>query len=263
MPDNSAAAGQRQKFDLHTAFARKEKGLLNDLGAGSEIAGHSGVQGQGTEDQWRKMLKGVLPARYQVSAAFVVDSEGGQSEQIDLVIRDAHFSPLFWEYGGHLYVPAESVYAVFEVKPQINREYLQYASKKIASVRRLVRTSASFGWAQGIMNPSREMPPILGGFLAANSGWSPPFGEPFRQAIKVTDTNAQIDVGCVLGHGSFEVPHGKTSEAVEIGKPESALVSFTLRFLQRLQGLGSAPAIDYNAYARWVEVRATFDRDAP
>jgi len=254
MSDNSSAAGQRQKFDLHAAFARKEKSLLNDLDAGAEVAGHSGVQGQGTEDQWQAMLKGVLPARYQVSAAFVVDSEGGQSEQIDLVVRDDHFSPLFWKYGGHLYVPAESVYAVFEVKPESNREYLLYAGEKIASVRKLVRTSAPFEWAQGVMSP-RALPPILGGFLATNSGWSSPFGKPFHQAITAADANKQIDLGCILGHGSFEIPYGNTADAVEIDETESALVSFMLRFLHRLQGLGSAPAIDYRAYARWVEAR--------
>lgn len=252
MSDSSAINGQRPRFDLQTAFARKETSLLNELGAGADVAGHSGVQGQGTEDQWRKMLTDVLPARYQVSAAIVVDSEGGQSEQIDVVIRDAHFSPLFWEFGGHLYVPAESIYAVFEVKPEMNRDYLLYASKKIASVRKLARTSASFGWARGPME-ARPLPPILGGFLAAGCAWSPPFGKPFRRAMTVADTDEQIDLGCILGHGSFEVPHETAVDAVEIDPSESALVSFTLRLLHRLQGLGSAPAIDFGSYARWTE----------
>lgn len=260
MSDSSAISGQRPKFDLQTAFAHKEAGLLNELGAGAEVAGHTGVQGQGTEDQWRKVLKDVLPVRYQVSAAIVVDSEGGQSEQIDVVIRDDHFSPLFWEYGGHLYVPAESIYAVFEVKPEMNRDYLLYASKKIASVRKLARTSTSFGWARGPME-ARTLPPILGGFLAADCAWAQPFGDPFRRAVTATDPDEQIDLGCILGNGSFEVPKDATAAAVEVDPSESALVSFMLRLLRRLQAVGSAPAIDYSAYARWIE--GSTDRGTP
>jgi hypothetical protein len=261
MSDSSAFNGQPPKFDLRAAFARKEAGLLNELGAGAEVAGHTGVQGQGTEDQWRTIFREILPARYQVSAAIVVDSQGGQSEQIDLVIRDAQYSPLFWKYAEHLYVPAESVYAVFEVKPKMNREYLLYTSKKIASVRKLARTSVSFGWALGAM-PPRELPPILGGLLAAGCDWSRPFGTPFQRAMTVTDPNEQIDLGCILGSGAFEVPPGTTVPSVEVDKPESALVTFTLRLLHRLQGLGSAPGIDYNAYARWVEGRESTVRNS-
>jgi hypothetical protein len=106
---------------------------------------------QGTETHWHELLGGLLRARYQAMRAFVVDSRAGQSDQIDLAIIDRHLSPLFWEWGGHCYVPAESVYGVFEIKPEINRQYVLYAGGKIASVRRLHRTSASFGWAMGTM----------------------------------------------------------------------------------------------------------------
>ena len=243
-----------RRFDLHDAFHGMEEELAAALRTGRRNAGHSGVQGEGTETHWHELLANVLPARYRAMRAFVVDSKGGQSEQIDLAIIDRHFSPLFWEWGGHCYVPAESVYGVFEVKPEITRDYVLYAAEKIASVRRLYRTSASFGWAMGIM-PPRELPPVLGGYLASGSGWSPTFGEPFRRAlVEVTDGGA-IDLGCVLNAGSFEVPVGRGPADVTVSGSETALVSFTLTLLKRLQGLGSAPAIDYDAYAQWVDTR--------
>jgi hypothetical protein len=34
--------------------------------------------------------EGFLPGRYAVSGAFVIDADGNRSEQIDLVIHDAH-----------------------------------------------------------------------------------------------------------------------------------------------------------------------------
>lgn len=252
----SDGRSDNRRFDLHDAFLGKEEELLAALRTGQRNSGHSGVQGEGTETHWHEMLGAILPARYQAIRAFVVDSRGGQSEQIDLAIIDRHFSPLFWEWGGHCYVPAESVYGVFEVKPEINREYVLYASTKIASVRNLHRTSAPFGWAMGTM-PARSVPPILGGFLAASSGWSPTFGDPFRRALTDIGDGGDIDVGCVLNEGSFELPVGATSaDKVMVSDPTTALVSFTLILLHRLQGIGSAPAIDYDAYTQWIGSRS-------
>jgi hypothetical protein len=243
-------------FNLHEAFAGEERQLLEALGTGRRVAGHAGVQGQGSEMRWHDMLGGVLPDRYRVCSAFVVDSTGAQSEQIDLAIVDRHFSPLFWNWGGHHYVPAESVYGVFEVKPEVNRDYVLYAGQKVASVRSLHRTSVSFGWAMGTM-PPRGLPPILGGLLCGGSGWSPAFGEPFRQALGDVVEGGHLDLGCVLGDGSFEVAHGATAAAILVGRPETALVSFTLTLLKRLQGVGSVPAIDYDAYAAWTGSAST------
>lgn len=244
-----------RRFDLHDAFTGMEEELTVALRTGQRNAGHPGVQGDGTETHWHELLASILPSRYQAMRAFAVDSSGGQSEQIDLAIIDRHFSPLFWEWGGHCYVPAESVYAAFEVKPEIDREYVLYGGRKIASVRRLHRTSVPFGWAMGVM-PARRVPPILGGFLAGASGWSPTFGDPFRKALSDVDEHGTIDIGCVLNAGAFEVPVGAAIDALVISDPTTALVSFTLTLLKRLQGIGSAPAIDYDAYAKWVGSRA-------
>ena len=239
----------RLVFDFRTAFQSKE-GTLNSLLLGTQAAGHPVVQGTGTEIHWAEMLKPMLPTRYQLSSAIVVDSEGHKSDQIDLVIRDAHFSPLFWEVGGHLFVPAESVYAVFEIRPEINRKNLQYASEKIASVRELMRTTASFGWARGTMQ-ARELPPILGGILAQRSSYSPPFGDAFYRAVDQTESEGRLDIGCVLSIGVFE--RSVETGAVKANENrETSLVEFALRLLRRLQALGSAPAIDYDAYFKWV-----------
>jgi hypothetical protein len=81
------------------------------------------------------------------------------------------------------------------------------------SVRALYRTSAPSGWAMGTM---KAMPtvPLLGGFLAGRSSWSPPFGDPFREAMRDCGDAVQLDLGCVLGAGTFELPHEKTVDDV-------------------------------------------------
>jgi hypothetical protein len=237
-----------ESIDLHQIFVGQEEILRTHLRTGTQ-AGHPGVQGDGTENHWIELLRTRLPRRYDVTKAIVVDSVGGRSNQIDMVIYDRQYSPEFWEQGEHRYIPAESVYAVFEIKPEFNKKYVQYAGHKIASVRRLSRTSNPFGWAGGTHTGHGGFEP-LGGILSTTSGWSPAYGAPFLETLRGLDANGQIDLGCVLGHGSFEIPDRSNRDQVTVSDPSVALVSFLLTLLRRLQTVGSAPALDYAAYER-------------
>ena len=59
--------------------------------------GHNVAKGDASEGVWLEMLQTYLPKRYQAEKAFVVDSEGKFSEQIDIVIFDIIFQ--FINYG--------------------------------------------------------------------------------------------------------------------------------------------------------------------
>jgi hypothetical protein len=247
-------AGGSDTIDLHQVFTGQEDILRTHLRTGKH-AGHPSVQGDGTEHHWIELLRTRLPRRYDVTKAIVVDSVGGRSDQIDMVVYDRQYSPEFWEQGDHRYVPAESVYAVFEIKPSFNREYVLYAGDKIASVRRLKRTSNPFGWAGGTHDGHGGFEP-LGGILCTTSEWSPAFGTPFAESRNVMDAQGQLDLGCVLGHGAFEIPDRSSQDEITISDPSVTLVTFLLTLLRRLQALGSAPALDYAAYERCARIRA-------
>ena len=92
---------------------------------------------------WLDLLQSYLPQRYQAATAHVVDCEGKLSDQIDVVVFDRQYSPFIFKYEGQTIVPAESVYAAFEAKQTVNAALVQYAQDKVASVRRLRRTSLS------------------------------------------------------------------------------------------------------------------------
>ena len=49
---------------------------------------HPGARGEASEEDWLRVLKDHLPHRYQADRAFVIDSLGDCSEQIDVVIYD-------------------------------------------------------------------------------------------------------------------------------------------------------------------------------
>jgi hypothetical protein len=113
-----------------------------------------------------------LPQRYQAASAHVVDSNGVFSQEIDVVVFDRQYSPFIFRYEGQTIIPAESVYAVIEAKQSVNAVQVAYAQEKVASVRRLHRTSLPIPYAKGTY-PHKPLIPILGGILTFESELEP------------------------------------------------------------------------------------------
>src|SRR4029453_9246834 len=113
-------------------------------------------------------LKDPFPHRYQADRAFVIDSRGECSEQIDIVIYDRQYSPFLYNQANQRYVPAESVYAVLEVKQDLSAEHVRYAGGKAASVRRLHRTSAAVPTVAGVVTAGQPQR-IIAGILTYQS----------------------------------------------------------------------------------------------
>jgi hypothetical protein len=233
---------------LPEMFASLQSLLTSKLEAGRDIIKHPGAKGAASELHWLEML-GALPGRYAVAKAFVVDSTGASSDELDLVIFDKQYSPLLFHLGESLYISAESVYAVLEVKQELSKDNIRYAGAKAASVRRLKWTSAPIPHAGGTFEP--KMPfPILAGIVALDSSWSPPLGDALLEALGALTEPEHLDLGCALRAGSFEVRY--TGEVIELERCEAgtALVFFFLRLLQRLQDLGTVPAIDLREWSK-------------
>ena len=143
---------------LRSAFLAKQNHLLAALEIVPDLTGHGTTIGDDSEANWARVLREFLPARYGIAKGQVIDSQGGISDQIDLLIYDAQYTPLLAKTAnGDLFVPAEAVYAVFEVKQEINRKLLEYAGKKIASVRELTRTSVNIAHAGGTYDPAERL----------------------------------------------------------------------------------------------------------
>jgi len=119
---------------------------------------HPGTKGDASENVWISMLETYLPKRYQAAKAHVVDSLGNFSQQIDVVIFDRQYSPFIFTYENETIIPAESVYAVFEAKQTADAGLVAYAQEKVASVRRLHRTSLPIPYAKGVY-PAKPLIP--------------------------------------------------------------------------------------------------------
>ncbi len=228
-------------------------GLHQDLQQRLELSrksfAHPVAKGDASEKAWLELLQTYLPERYQAETAHVVDSLGSFSEQIDIVVFDRQYSPFIFNYQGQKIIPAESVYAAFEAKQSIDADQVEYAQKKVASVRRLHRTSLPIPHAGGTF-PPKPLIPILGGILTFESEWSPALGQPLRSALISGNAEQRLNLGCIAAHGNFQ--YDSAAEEYEIvmgGRPATA---FLFKLISTLQYSGTVPMIDVQAYAQWL-----------
>lgn len=210
---------------------------------------HPGTKGDASESVWLDMLNTYLPKRYQAAKAHVVDSLGNFSQQIDVVIFDRQYSPFIFTYESETIIPAESVYAVFEAKQTATNSLVAYAQQKVASVRKLHRTSLPIPHAGGTY-PAKPLIPILGGLLTLESDWSPALGHPFDRALLADLGDGHLNIGCVAAHGHFFFDQNSSSyNFINETKPATA---FLFKLIAQLQFSGTVPMIDVEAYGQWL-----------
>jgi len=222
--------------------------IQQKLATARKAFGHPGTKGDASESVWLEMLKTYLPQRYRATKGHVVDSIGAISNQIDVLIFDRQYSPFIFEFQGQIIIPAESVYAAFEAKQSINAGQVDYAQKKIASIRRLHRTSLPIPTAMGVL-PAKPLHHIIGGLVTFESDWDPPLGQPLLDALSSQEESGRLDLGCVAAHGIFmcEV------DGCHVAAPETkAATAFLFELIARLQTCATVPMIDIRAYAKWL-----------
>lgn len=236
-------------WSLIVLLASLHEDIQQRLATVRKSFGHPSTKGDASEGVWIDLLEKYLPKRYQAATAHVVDSEGAFSQQIDVVVFDRQYSPFIFNYEGQTIIPAESVYAVFEAKQTANAALVAYAQEKVASVRRLHRTSLPIPYAKGTY-PAKPLIPILGGLLTFESEWCPALGTSFERALSQDKGEGRLDIGCVAAHGHyfFDAPNDRYQMMNE-GKPATA---FLFKLIAQLQFSGTVPMIDVDAYARWL-----------
>jgi hypothetical protein len=215
------------QLDLADVFLRVQAKMLADLTI-SGVFTHPTANGTATEHIWVAILNRYLPNHYRAAPAFVINSAGRRSRQIDIAIFDnVRSTPLFPHASGD-HVPVESVYAALEVKPAISKQWLEDAAEKVASVRELRTTNRK----------------ILGGLVGTSSVWhAKTFPANLRRTLASLPPSGRIDIGCALDQGAFE-----HDQSINISQPNRAFMFFLLRLITRLNALGPAPEADLADY---------------
>ncbi len=239
----------KQKRSLPDMLASINRSIESRLREVRTTVAHPGTKGDASEKVWLGLLGDYLPKRYQTEKAFVVDSVGNVSEHIDVVIFDRQYSPFIFVIEGEMYVPAESVYAVFECKQYVDASLIEYARGKVLSVRQLSRTSLPVHHSDG-PKPPKKLHQIIGGILSLESEWSPPMGDALLKALGPGNEPNSLDLGCVAVHGFLEFDTERASyDFIMEKKPATG---FLFELIARLQVLGTVPVIDIRAYAKWL-----------
>jgi hypothetical protein len=236
------------KWSLSQLLAGLHDDIENRLSLARKSFAHPTTKGDASEEVWLEMLRKYLPERYQAAKAHVVDSRGMFSEQIDVVIFDRQYSPFIFNFQAQTIIPAESIYGAFEAKQAIYADEVAYAQRKVASVRRLHRTSLPIPHAGGTY-PPKTPAHILGGLLTFESEWNPPLGKPLTDALSKGGPDGRLDLGCVAAHGTFGCDEKDCYTIVPQGKPATALL---FELIARLQATATVPMIDIRAYAKWL-----------
>lgn len=232
------------KAFLQQAFERQQAVLAAHLKQSASIT-HDGVMGDVNEEHFIDLLRQYLPKRYAINSAIVIDSNGLSSDQIDIVIYDNQYTPTLLDQKSHKYIPVEAVYAIFEVKPTINKHYLEYAGAKAESVRVLERTSVPIVHAGGTY-PARPLFEIVAGIVATEVEWSDGFtSSSFITHHTALSGNQILNCGLAVSGGCFDI----FDSNLQVGPIKNSLAYFIFRLSQKLQSLGTVPAIDWNKYA--------------
>ena len=278
---NNKLLEYKKMIDLRELFNGLQKQMLASLNVDREFIGHSGSKGDATERRWIDFLRIYLPDRYKVDKAIVIDSTGNVSEQMDIVIYDAIYTPFIFKQDGFMYIPAESVYAVFEVKQDVKGN-INYAAQKVESVRRLKRTSIEMV-ASGRRTPARPLTKIIGGILTTTNSYSGT--ETVCNQLNKLKGYQTLDLGCLCDTGSFHVDYKETPPAdidptkdfkenrkfieqvyesrevngIKFSDKDVSLFTFFLQLVSYLKSIGTVPAIDINAYLNAINERIDED----
>lgn len=240
-------------FDVAAAFRNKELAMKASFLAIRNVTTHPTTIGDHGEADWVGLIRDFLPTRYSVGPVFAVDCEGNMSEQIDAAVYDTHFSPQwFGTAAGVHFVPVESVYAVFEVKPEFSGKYPTAGRKKVASVRRLKRTSEAVVHKGGFFAREEIKPrPIIGGILTTR----PKLANPVKKLVDsqpAPNTDSFLNIGICLDEFAFDYTPTLVEERVETVldtcRGGNQLIHFAIRLFRQLQAIGTAPAVDMTKY---------------
>lgn len=228
-----------KKINIQKLFTALDEEMRLKLSSKIDEIYHPTAKGDESELNWIGLLRAYLPERYTVDSGFVVDHKGNISEQIDIIIYDRHFTPFIFRGENVVYIPAEGVYAVFEVKPHFDKKNYDYAVKKLKSVKALKRTSATFTHILG--KDKKELFDVVGGILTKENKSKKCFNE--------IETSSELSIILSLDCGIKII----TGESIEKQDKEPVLAFFLLKLIEKLRALGSVPALEVDKYLGFIK----------
>jgi hypothetical protein len=96
-------------LDLAQTFDNISKKMRTDFDEIRDTIKHSGEKGRSFEQIVSTFLEKYLPKSLDISTGFIIDSNGNQSKQMDIIISDATKTPIFFQDASTRVLPVECV----------------------------------------------------------------------------------------------------------------------------------------------------------
>lgn len=203
----------------------------------NSIFHHQGMKGEGNEIILRDLIKKFIPKRYGVGTGVVIDRNGAQSKQVDIVIYDQIFYPSILSLSSVHLFPVDIVYATIEIKTTLDSSEADKALKNIFSVQDLELIPDNYSMWESQPNGGaglvtyKPIPPF--GFIFAyrsNVIEFETFKNWFVSAADQQKSNLMIgclDQGLIL-MPTGQAPSGRAFPVYERDKPEQSV--FILKY---------------------------------
>ncbi|MBN4064609.1 hypothetical protein JYU04_02620 [Dehalococcoides mccartyi] len=229
---------------LADVFRRRQEVLSAALDPSNHSVIHPTAKGDHSELHWIEMFRAFLPDRFSVDKGEVVDSDGSRSEAQDLIIYDRLYTPPLDDTEDYKVLAIESVYGVFEIKPELSAETYAYAVDKAKSVRELVpsNTVVDIPSTGGVTQHSTRTP--ISGLLTSKSGVKDP-------AILIPSwwkKHGALDLVCTASDSAYSIRCDKKNILVNTPPTTDHLIWFCVNLFDSLRSLGTAAPVDLNKY---------------
>ena len=86
-------------MDLKEIFDEVSNQMKSDFVKAQKSLTHAGLKGEANEETVRKFLRQYLPKTLDITTGMLVDSDGSQSRQLDIIICDSVKTPIFYQSG--------------------------------------------------------------------------------------------------------------------------------------------------------------------
>lgn len=195
--------------------------------------------GPGIEDIVREQFRMLLPARYTVTPGVVIDRNGNNCGECDLVVANRFWAPLL-KYGAtnesrRIHIPVEAVYSVLEIKKTLTVSELDDAMKKLVMYKGLERDRSEYGRlvenhvveefekADGSLN--RRFDAILA--VSCEEGRAEELVSRFFKINERLEPHLRVNALAILGEGfAFYLFQGPDDDHMPHLYPESDMAYF-------------------------------------
>ena len=124
-------------MNLQEIFDEVSKQMISDFEKSRRALNHSGLKGTANEEIVKSFLRQYLPRNLEISSGTIVDSNGGVSRQLDIIIHDSAKTPVFYQSADIRVIPVECTYAVIEVKSYLDKKELKKSFDNMQSAKNL------------------------------------------------------------------------------------------------------------------------------